>query len=100
VGGKNFVAGTAEVQFPVPLIPEDFGFRGAVFADAGTLWGVDKPTGFTGTIIDNMDLRSSVGASLLWDSPFGLLRVDVAHPLTVGQGDETQTVRFGIDSAF
>jgi outer membrane protein insertion porin family len=100
VGGKNFVAATAEVQFPVPLVPEDFGFRGAVFADAGTLWGVDVPAGFTGIIDDDMSLRSSVGASLLWDSPFGLLRVDVAQPFNVGPNDETQTVRFGIDSAF
>ena len=43
VGGKNFVAGTAEVTFPMPVLPPDFGLRGAVFADAGMLFGVDNP---------------------------------------------------------
>ena len=43
VGGKNFVTATAEVQFPLPMIPPDFGLRGAFFADAGMLFGVDDP---------------------------------------------------------
>ena len=38
-GGKNFYAGTAEVRFPLPFVPEDLGFSGAVFADAGSVWG-------------------------------------------------------------
>ena len=28
------------------------------------------------------DVRSSVGAGLIWDSPLGPLRVDLAYPLT------------------
>ncbi len=40
-GGKNFYAGTAEVRFPLPFVPEDLGFSGAFFADAGSVWGTD-----------------------------------------------------------
>ncbi len=45
LGGKNYVNGTAEVQFPLPAVPPDFGLRGAFFADAGILWGADVPSG-------------------------------------------------------
>ena len=41
LGGNIFVAGTAEVQFPLPVLPRELGFKGAVFADAGTLFDTD-----------------------------------------------------------
>ena len=41
LGGKNFYCATAEVRFPIPFIPEDMGFGGAIFADAGSVWGTD-----------------------------------------------------------
>ncbi len=41
LGGNIFVAGTAEVQFPVPILPRELGFKGAFFADAGTLFDTD-----------------------------------------------------------
>jgi outer membrane protein insertion porin family len=102
LGGKNFAAATAEVQFPIPFFPTDFALRGAVFADAGTLFGVDIPsTCATCTNIgDGAALRSSVGASLLWASPFGLLRADFAYPISKASYDKTQFFRFGIGNQF
>jgi outer membrane protein insertion porin family len=41
LGGKNFYAGTAELRFPLPFVPDDLGFGGAIFADAGSVWGTD-----------------------------------------------------------
>ena len=41
LGGKNFYCATAEIRFPLPFIPEDMGFGGAIFADAGSVWGTD-----------------------------------------------------------
>ena len=41
LGGKTFYAGTTEVRFPLPFIPEDLGFGGAIFADAGSVYGTD-----------------------------------------------------------
>ena len=33
---------------PDPVVPREFGIKGAVFADAGTLFGYKGPTNFTG----------------------------------------------------
>ena len=101
LGGKNYVNGTAEVQFPLPGIPPDFGLRGAVFADAGMLWGTDAScSGCTGKINDDMAIRSSIGASVLWASPFGPIRADFAQALTKQTYDTTQFFRIGTSAAF
>ena len=87
------------MTFPIPFLPEDFGLRGAVFADAGMLFGV-APS-LAGLVNNNdMTLRASVGASLLWASPIGLLRVDFARVLSSGPGDATQSVKFGVGAQF
>ena len=101
LGGKIYVAGTAEVQFPVPLLPPELGFSGAVFADAGTLFDTDFTTfdlsGGAGPpfVLDDSSIRSSVGGSILWDSPLGPLRADFAYALTKESYDKTQFFRFG-----
>ena len=101
VGGKNFVAGTAEVSFPLPLAPPDFGLRGAVFADAGMLFGADNPNpGLPLTIADDMGIRSSVGGSIIWASPFGNIRADFAQVLTKQSYDQTQFFRLGAGASF
>jgi outer membrane protein insertion porin family len=101
VGGQNFAAATAEVQFPLPVVPDDFGLRGAIFADAATLFDADVPSTYTGPAFnDGPVLRSSAGVSLLWASPFGLLRLDYAWPITQAPYDKLQPFRFGIGNQF
>jgi outer membrane protein insertion porin family len=99
IGGKNYWVASAEVQFPLPGISPEFGLRGAVFADAGTLWGVDVPTG-AGPITDSNVIRSSTGASILWTSPIGMLRGDIAYALTKAATDRTQLFRFSAGKTF
>jgi outer membrane protein insertion porin family len=108
LGGTTYFGGSLEVQFPIPVLPRELGLRGAVFADAGTLFGYDGPTVFDdGTIevLDSSKLRSSVGASLLWTSPLGPIRFDYAFALSKEEGvlnadgeriggDRTQAFRF------
>jgi outer membrane protein insertion porin family len=101
LGGTVYVGGTAEVLFPLPGIPKDLGLKGAVFADVGTLAnyegcdpctinGVDEPID-----VDQANaIRSSVGVSLLWQSPMGPLRFDYAWALSKNDADETQAFRF------
>jgi outer membrane protein insertion porin family len=97
IGGNIFYAGTVELRFPIPLLPEEFGFSGAVFADAGNLYDSD----FSGATIDDEDIiRSSVGASLLWDSPVGPLRADFAWVITEADFDEQELFRFGASTKF
>jgi outer membrane protein insertion porin family len=114
-GGKTFYAGTAEIRFPLPFIPDDLGFGGAVFADAGTLYGTDAlkfatkycashtcspATPLSSSIQDSEAIRSSVGGSILWNSPIGPLRADFAYALTKESFDQTQVFRFGAATKF
>ncbi len=114
LGGTTYWTATAEVRFPLPFIPDELGMSGAVFADAGSLFGAGQlakdlnnqcnqavPNGATGVCLaDDASIRSSVGASLLWNSPLGPLRLDVAKALTKEDYDRTQLVRFGASTKF
>ncbi len=110
LGGASFWATTAEVRFPIPLIPEDLGISGALFADAGSLWGagagaVDALSGCTTSngsacLVDSNAIRSSIGASILWTSPVGPIRMDFAKVLTKQSYDEEQLFRFGAATKF
>lgn len=98
IGGNSYMNASAEVQFPMPAIPESIGIKGAVFADMGTLFG----SPFTDATLTGKGLkwRSSVGASLIWASPFGPLRVDYAIPVVKQSGDRIQNLNFGISTKF
>lgn len=102
LGGKTYWAATAEVRFPLPLIPDDIGMSGAVFADAGSLFGVSDRVKNIADLdySDESSIRSSVGASILWNSPVGPLRVDFAKVLTKEDHDEEQFFRFGAQTKF
>jgi outer membrane protein insertion porin family len=100
LGGNIFVAGTAEVQFPFPLFPPELGFKGAFFADAGTLFDSDATVAAPSVILDGPDIRSSVGGSILWASPLGPLRADFAYVLTSEPQDRLQFFRFGGGTRF
>ncbi|MGH6763146.1 MAG: outer membrane protein assembly factor BamA [Phyllobacterium sp.] len=99
LGGTTFFNGSVEAQFPMPVLPESFGIRGAVFADAGTLYGNDLDgIDFGGS--EDMKLRASVGASIMWASPFGPLRFDYAVPVAKESTDEERNFNFGMSSKF
>ena len=100
LGGELFYAATAEVRFPLPLVPEDIGLGGAVFADAGSLWKASDANIAGNIVPDSSVLRSSVGASLLWNSPLGPLRADYAYVLNKDPNDQTQAFRFGASTRF
>ncbi|RUY09267.1 BamA/TamA family outer membrane protein, partial [Mesorhizobium sp. M7A.F.Ca.CA.004.12.1.1] len=70
LGGTTYFNASAEAQFPLPVIPESFGLRGAVFADAATLYGSKVDTAGVTQDSVGMKLRASVGLGLMWASPF------------------------------
>lgn len=96
LGGTTYFNASAEVQFPMPVVPESLGIRGAFFADAATLYG-NKTTGAQGT---GSALRASAGVSLMWASPFGPLRFDYAIPIKKEDSDKVQNFNFGMSSKF
>src|SRR5690242_5428259 len=89
LGGSIYWGASVEAQTPLYFLPKDVGIKVAAFADAGGLWGYKGPTSWnvTGeTLQVGLDsasmIRSSVGVGLLWDSPLGPLRFDLAYPIT------------------
>ncbi|HEV7434086.1 MAG TPA: outer membrane protein assembly factor BamA [Pseudorhizobium sp.] len=100
IGGTTYFTASAEVTFPMPAFPEDFGLRGAFFADAGTLYGNDVNLRGEGVQGTDMSLRASVGAGIQWASPFGSLRVDYAVPVVKEDFDEEQQFRFSMANQF
>jgi outer membrane protein insertion porin family len=89
LGGSMFWGASVEAQTPLYFLPKDIGIKIAAFADAGNLWNYKGPTSWsvTGeTLQVGLDgigkIRSSVGVGLLWDSPLGPLRFDLAYPIT------------------
>jgi outer membrane protein insertion porin family len=86
LGGTMFWGATLELQYPMFFAPKEFGMKLALFADAGSLWDYKGITSFGGQTIvpisNDPVVRSSVGAGLIWDSPFGPLRFDYAVALS------------------
>ncbi|MEO7222709.1 MAG: outer membrane protein assembly factor BamA [Devosia sp.] len=80
LGYTAYVGGSAEVTFPIPMLPESYGLSGAIFADAAIIAGQGLGPADPASLVS--PLKSSAGASIIWDSPFGPLRGDMAIPLT------------------
>jgi outer membrane protein insertion porin family len=122
LGGTMYWGASIEMQYPFYFLPKDSGFRGAVFVDSGSEWGYKGETQYpatgevngnvtipgTGTFVcqcgmqysDTAAPRVSVGASLIWDSPFGPLRFDLAYPVLKQPYDRTQWFQFGGGTRF
>ena len=101
IGGSRYWTTSAELQAPIPGLPQEIALKTAVFADAGSLWGYRGATSFPSlsqslTVADSRRVRSSIGSSLIWDSPFGPLRVDYAYPISKASTDVTQRLHFGV----
>jgi len=127
LGGTTYFGGTAEIQFPIFGLPKEIGLKGALFVDAGTLTGFTGRTDFSGLLgysycpgvtpgvpkgtnpltqssclilDDEKTIRTSVGASILWASPLGPIRIDFAYPVIKGKYDQTQYINFSGGATF
>jgi outer membrane protein insertion porin family len=123
LGGTKYWGASVELQMPFWFLPKEVGLKGAVYADAGSLWDYKGPTSnfatgevnipgcipgtssSSGTCAglqydDTNVIRSSVGVGLIWQSPFGPLRFDYAVPITKGKYDRVQEFRFGGGTTF
>ena len=105
LGGSMFWGASLEAQTPFYFLPKDAGLKGAIFADAGSLFNYKGPTTWnvTGETLqptsDN-SIRASVGVGLIWASPFGPLRFDYSIPLAKQGYDRIQQFRFGGGTKF
>ena len=113
LGGTKYWGASAELQMPFWFLPKEVGLKGAVYADAGSLWDYQGPTSWAATgevnssackcglqYDDSKIVRTSVGVGVIWASPFGPLRFDYAIPLTKGKYDVVQQFKFGGGTSF
>ena len=107
IGGNNSIGGrflwtqSTELRFPMP-VSADLGLRGRVFVDVGSLSGVNALTqgGVKVPIFDDTAPRVAAGFGVSWKTPFGLLNIDIAHPLVRKKHDQSQLFRFGFGTRF
>ena len=115
IGAQTYAIGTAELTFPLG-IPEAWGIEGAVFSDFGTVFNTKENSivhldvsglcpgsasyGGPCNVSDSSALRASVGAGIIWQSPFGPLRFEAAYPLLKQKFDEKEIFRFSIGTRF
>ncbi len=96
LGVMQYYLGTAELAFPLGL-PNELAIKGVVFSDVGAGWGADK---IEKNVMNSSQPRASIGAGLIWHSPFGPLRIDYAHAIKKHKYDRTQQIHFGFAARF
>ena len=100
LGGNYYWAARAEAQFPIGL-PEEYGIQGGLFADVGSLWGLDRTIGTGGVAVDDdMYVRAAVGASIFWTTPIGPLRFNFTQALQKEDYDLEQNFDLTIQTNF
>lgn len=110
LGGRTIWTATAELRFPLPL-PADIGLTGRTFIDVGSLTGASfaggkcpsassNSPGACPPIFDNGKPRASAGVGVSWQTPFGLINLDLAPFVVKYRYDQTQIFRFGFGTRF
>lgn len=117
LGGTHYWGASVEAQVPFWFLPKEIGLKGAVYADAGSVSGYKGPSALVNGAncstallaaqnqcllvgADDGLIRTSIGAGIIWTSPFGPLRFDYAIPLTKSPYDRVQQFRFGGGTSF
>lgn len=130
LGGSAYYIGTLQMTFPTGLPKEyglsgalfaEFGGLGLLdendrrkqvvttypegyhpigHPNAGLPVNSGSYTTVTAYVDDALSLRASVGVSIFWDSPFGPVQFDFAHPLAREEYDRTEGFRFSTRTRF
>ncbi|MEA1954511.1 MAG: outer membrane protein assembly factor BamA [Campylobacterota bacterium] len=96
IGGTERFSTTVEASIPLSAAAK---MRLAFFYDYGVIGSDDVPTA-TGSLSFDDIARSSTGAVIEWQSPFGAINLVFAYPLDEKTGDETATFEFSMGSKF
>ncbi len=100
LGGNYFWAARAEAQFPIGL-PEEYGITGGLFADIGSIWGLEDRVGQDGVLVDDgMHVRAAIGASIFWTTPIGPLRFNFSKAVKKMDYDDEQNFDLTISTRF
>jgi outer membrane protein insertion porin family len=96
LGGRFIWTQSTELRFPLPISP-DLGLSGRAFVDVGALSGVNETFG---PVFDSSAPRVGAGVGVSWQTPFGLINIDVADAVVKQRDDKTQVFRFGFGTRF
>ena len=107
LGGRYLWNQSTELRFPLP-VPSDLGITGRVFADIGSLSQATfesnkcptAPGGVCPAIYDNAAPRVGVGFGVSWQTPLGLINIDLTPFVVKQKYDQTQVFRFGFGTRF
>ena len=90
VGGSKKLVGNAELLFPFPGLANDKSVRLSAFVDAGLI----------GESYAFKETRVAAGVAVLWVSPFGPIKISVAQPFRIQNGDQKQRFQFTFGQQF
>ena len=112
LGGRFIWTQSTELRFPLP-VPADLGLTGRTFVDVGSNSQASFESGFCrnaapGTanpnacppIYQNALPRVGIGAGISWQTPLGLINIDLTPFVLKRQYDQTQIFRFGFGTRF
>jgi outer membrane protein insertion porin family len=114
IGGRFIWTQSTELHYPLPISP-DLGMTGRAFVDIGALSQTQTIAGQP--IYNSTTPRIGAGVGISWNTPFGLINIDLALPvlkynkniystvngvqtLTGTVDDHTQVFRFGFGTSF
>jgi outer membrane protein insertion porin family len=112
IGAQDYAIGTIEAQFPLGL-PEAFGISGEIYSDFGTAFNTSEASIARGTapcnvgssaapcsVSDSAAFRASIGAGIVWNSPFGPLKFEYSYPILKQDSDDLKYFNFSIGTRF
>ncbi|MBL3284214.1 Outer membrane protein assembly factor BamA [Rickettsiales endosymbiont of Paramecium tredecaurelia] len=82
LGGQNYYAGSAELQFPIGA-PKEFNVKGVVFCDVGNVWGISKAiqNKYGYEISEGNYFRTSVGVGINWQTSLMPIQIYFSWPV-------------------
>jgi outer membrane protein assembly factor BamA len=97
LGATRAWTGSVEFVSKAPFLSSDAEVFVTVFMDVGSAWKSNRKAGNDETSVECNDhfIRTSFGASALWNSPIGLLSVGYAWPVRKKEMDQSQKFLFG-----
>lgn len=95
-GGQYYYLTSLETNIDLNL--DAYDITSTLFVDAGSVWGLENPV--YSTIVDDHEIRSSLGVNFNWDSAVGPINIVYARILASESTDTTDNLYFDIGYNF
>jgi outer membrane protein insertion porin family len=99
LGGNYMAVARFEAEFPLG-IPNEYGLKGGVFLDTGSVWYLNDTQGTGGPVDDSFHLRAVLGFSLFWTTPIGPLRFNFTKAVLKEPYDLEQNFDLTVSTTF